>query len=229
VVKDYYSILELSPTCAHDDIQKKYFSLAKILHPDVSGDMPCNRERFKDVNEAYSVLSSSEKRREYDESIKSGKVVTKSATMFKEKNKQTAALAFKQAKNAIRSGIFEQAIILLKSAVKNDSSVAAHHSWYGFSLAMANENLHEARDECKKAVQMEFYNPNFRANLGFVYFRARLKKQAVSNFINALKWDPENKLAKKYMAKLESAENREQGPIDKIVAFFKKHSWSRLI
>jgi Tfp pilus assembly protein PilF len=89
---------------------------------------------------------------------------------------------------------------------------------------MANSNLHEARDECKKAVQMEFYNSNFRANLGFVYFRAGLKKQAVANFTSALKWDPENKLAKKYMAKFEQGVNREQGPIDKIITFFKKHS-----
>jgi curved DNA-binding protein CbpA len=224
VPKDYYSILELSPISTYEDIQKKYFSLAKVLHPDVSDDIPSNGKRFKDVNEAYSILSNSEKRREYDESLKSGKVATKSASMFMEKNGKTAALAFQQAKNAIRSGIFEQAIILLKSAVKNDSSVAAYHSWYGFSLAMANSNLHEARDECKKAVQMEFYNSNFRANLGFVYFRAGLKKQAVANFTSALKWDPENKLAKKYMAKFEQGVNREQGPIDKIITFFKKHS-----
>ncbi len=224
MTKDYYSILELFPTCSQAEIQKKYFSLAKVLHPDVTGDIPNNRERFKDVNEAYSILASTEKRREYDESLKSGNVTTKSASMFREKNKQTAALAFKEAKNAIRGGMFEQAIVLLKSAVKNDSSVAAYHSWYGFSLAMANSNLHEARDECKKAVQMEFYDPNFRANLGLVYFRAGLKKQAITHFKSTLKWDPENKLARKYIDILNQADNREQGPIDKIISFFKKHS-----
>ncbi len=223
MTKDYYSILELSPTSSHAEIQKKYFSLAKVLHPDVTGDIPGNREKFKEVNEAYSILASSEKRREYDESLKSGKVAVTSASVLRGKNKQTAALAFKQAKHAIRGGMFEQAIILLKSAVKNDSSVAAYHSWYGFSLAMANSNLHEARDECKKAVQMEFYDPNFRANLGLVYFRAGLKKQAVTHFKSALKWNPENKLAKKYIDKLNHPDNREQGPTDKIVSFFKKH------
>lgn len=221
--KDYYSILQLSPSASRSEIQKKYFELAKLHHPDVTGDTDGSRDKFKLINEAYSILSNPQRRREYDESLRKGKVLgEKSAGMMRERSVKAAALAYEQAQAALRYRSYEKAILLLKSAVKNDPSVAVYHSWYGFALAMANSNLHEARDECKTAVQMEFYNPDFRANLGFVYFRAGLRKLAIQNFMDALQWDPSNKLAGRYMEKIEKNLKSKEGPIEKVFKLFRR-------
>lgn len=221
VKADYYSILEAWPTSSIDDIKKNYFRLAKLYHPDVAGDIPENRERFKLVNEAYSILSDSQKRYEYDEELRKSNQRHRSAVAIQEKDRRSAALAFTQAKEAIRQGRYDKAALLLKSAVKYDATRPAYHSWYGFSLAMLNTRLHEARDACKKALQMEFYNADYHANLGFVYFKAGLKSLAIKHFKDALRWDPENRIAKKYIDLARGRAGDGVGPITKMFSVLK--------
>lgn len=221
VKADYYSILEAWPTSSIDDIKKNYFRLAKLYHPDVAGDIPENRERFKLINEAYSVLSNPQKRHEYDELLRKSNQGGRSATAIKEKDRRSAALAFTQAKESIRQGRYDKAALLLKSAIKYDSTRPAYHSWYGFSLAMLNTKLHEARDACKKALQMEFYNADYHANLGFVYFKAGLKSLAIKHFDDALRWDPEHRIARKYISLARGHGSEEAGPITRIVSAMK--------
>lgn len=220
---DYYSILEVWPTASVEEIKKNYFRLAKLYHPDAAGDTPENRERFKVINEAYGILSDSGKRAMYDESLRQSKGGSRDAVAIQEKDRRSAMLSFTQAKEAMRSGRFDKAALLFKAAIKYDPMNPAYHSWYGFCLGMLNTRLHEARDACLKAIEMEFYNADYHANLGFVYFKAGLKKVAIKHFREALKWDPENPIAKKYLSIDGGAEETksEIGPIDKIVAGFK--------
>ena len=221
---EYYSILEVWPRSTTEEIKAKYFRLAKLYHPDVAGDKPENRERFKLINEAFSVLGNPEKRREYDESIRVKGGATNEGKVMIQEDGRNASMAFRQALDAIRSGRYDKAIMLLRTAIRFDSSDPAYHSWYGFCLAMTNSDLHEARDACRKAIEIEFYSADYHANLGFVYFKAGLKNLAVKHFNEALKWDSDHNLAKKVMTQLNGGTSAfgEAGPIDKLVAGFKK-------
>ncbi|MBW4663910.1 MAG: DnaJ domain-containing protein [Chroococcus sp. CMT-3BRIN-NPC107] len=65
--KDYYSILGVNKTASNEEIKQAFRKLARKYHPDVN---PGNKEaeaRFKEVSEAYEVLSDKEKRQKYDQ------------------------------------------------------------------------------------------------------------------------------------------------------------------
>jgi molecular chaperone DnaJ len=64
--KDYYQILGVSEDASPEAIKKAYRKLAKQYHPDANPDDPTAAERFKEISEAYAVLSDPEKRRQYD-------------------------------------------------------------------------------------------------------------------------------------------------------------------
>jgi len=64
--RDFYDVLEIAKDASNDDIKKAYKKLAKKYHPDMN---PGNKEaeaKFKEVNEAYAILSDDEKRAQYD-------------------------------------------------------------------------------------------------------------------------------------------------------------------
>lgn len=67
---NYYEILGINETSSQIDIKKAYRSLSLKLHPDKQGG---NEDEFKKINEAYSVLSDPDKRRDYDFSLRGTK------------------------------------------------------------------------------------------------------------------------------------------------------------
>lgn len=67
IEKDYYKILGVAKDADAATVKKAYRTLARELHPDRNKDDKDAEERFKDVSEAYSVLSDPAKRKQYDE------------------------------------------------------------------------------------------------------------------------------------------------------------------
>lgn len=65
--RDYYETLGVSKTATEDEIKSAFRKLARKHHPDVAKDKKTAEEKFKQINEAYEVLSDPEKRRKYDE------------------------------------------------------------------------------------------------------------------------------------------------------------------
>jgi len=65
--KDYYESLGVPRTASADEIKKAFRKLAREHHPDVAKDKKKAEEKFKEINEAYEVLSDPEKRKKYDE------------------------------------------------------------------------------------------------------------------------------------------------------------------
>ena len=70
--KDFYKVLGVSEKADADEIKKAYRKLAKKYHPDANQGDAKAAERFKEVGEAYSVLSDAQKRKQYDQMRKLG-------------------------------------------------------------------------------------------------------------------------------------------------------------
>jgi molecular chaperone DnaJ len=65
--KDYYKALGVSKGATADEIKKSYRKLARKYHPDANKGDAKSEERFKEISEAYNVLSDDKRRKEYDE------------------------------------------------------------------------------------------------------------------------------------------------------------------
>ena len=65
--ENYYDILEINKNASPEIVEKAYKTLVKKYHPDLNKDDPTAAEKFKECNEAYSVLSDPDKRAKYDQ------------------------------------------------------------------------------------------------------------------------------------------------------------------
>lgn len=65
--RDYYEVLGVSRNADEKEIKREYRKLAKKYHPDTNAGNPDAEKKFKEVTEAYSVLSDPEKKKMYDQ------------------------------------------------------------------------------------------------------------------------------------------------------------------
>jgi curved DNA-binding protein len=66
MAKDYYKILGINKGASKEEIKRAFRKMARKYHPDVNPDEPKSGEKFKEINEAYSILSDDKKREMYD-------------------------------------------------------------------------------------------------------------------------------------------------------------------
>ena len=65
--RDYYEVLGVDRNATEDEIKRAFRRLARKYHPDVNKDDPEAEEKFKEINDAYSVLSDPKTRAQYDQ------------------------------------------------------------------------------------------------------------------------------------------------------------------
>lgn len=77
MARSYYAILGIPADASHEEVKTAYRRLAKQYHPDHAGGDSC---KFRDIQEAYSVLADSAKRREYERHRQTGRVRVRTAS-----------------------------------------------------------------------------------------------------------------------------------------------------
>lgn len=193
--KDYYKILGLKPGVGPEEIKKAFFRLAKKYHPDKhrgvdGGDYEV---KFAEINDAYNVLKDQQAKAEYDRSYQSIGAGKKKSAQVRYK----ADELYKTAQKAIKINDINSAIDLLKAAVRLEPDRAEYYSFLGLTLSEKPRRLHEAREHCEKAVEIEPYDVQNYINLGLVYKKAGLNIRAQKQFEKVLQWDPENPTARR--------------------------------
>lgn len=76
-MKNYYEVLGVSSSATVKEIKEKYLELAKLYHPDKHINNPLGKlaeEKFREIKEAYDVLSNENKKREHDELLYGKKI-----------------------------------------------------------------------------------------------------------------------------------------------------------
>ena len=86
-LRNYYEILGVSRNASADEIKKTYRTLARQYHPDRNPGNKAAEERFKDINEAYEILSDQTRRLQYDQSQNNKKGVNNSFRDFGRNNR----------------------------------------------------------------------------------------------------------------------------------------------
>ena len=121
--ENYYSILGVSQSASLKDIKVAFRRLARQYHPDLNPDDPVAAEKFKQISQAYDVLSDATKRRRYDRRSpwKQQKQTTKTSTTYSASIPKTARDFY--AKGTIRAGAkeYRAAIENYTQAIKLDS------------------------------------------------------------------------------------------------------------
>jgi molecular chaperone DnaJ len=101
--KEYYDILGVNKDASTDDIKKAYRKLARKFHPDLNPGDKAAEKKFKEVNEAYEILSDPKKREEYDQF---GKAAFEGAQGFEGFRSQDFGFGFGGGTDDIFSDIF---------------------------------------------------------------------------------------------------------------------------
>ncbi len=213
----FYEILQVSPEATEDAIRAAYFRLAKVYHPDLrrQDQRPEDTEKFIEINRAYTVLTDQAKRQVYDLDLRRQEhpaptvaaatvaprgqpqeAPPRSAAGAQPGGTKEAGRAFMKAEQLVEQGRFIDAARVMMAIVRIESDNAAYLSLAGYAMAAAGENLHKARDLCRRAAESEPYNATYQARLAFVYEAAGLDKLAERFYSEALRIDPLQPLAR---------------------------------
>lgn len=149
-MSDYYNILGVNKTASIDEIKKAYRKLALKYHPDRNKD-PNATEKFKEINEAYEILSNSEKREIYDKYGKDGL----NNNGFSRENANDIFNAFFGNNSPFEEQIFnlfgrqtQQNIRKKANIIKYNLYISLHDAYFG-SKQQIKLNIDTICDECK--------------------------------------------------------------------------------
>ena len=217
---DYYELFNLKNTAAFSEIKDVYYQYAKKFHPDRFGDAQDAELKekanfvFACINKAFEVLSSEEKRREYDtKGYKEIQNMEKTSENLAEK----ASLFYRKAKSLYSQKRYLEAASFSEEAVRNDKNKAPYLLLLGMSQSNVPALRRLAEKNLQKVVELEPWNAEPLVALGLLFLAEKFDKRAENFLRRALAIDPDHEVALIKIAEL-SPENKKQS----VFSVFKK-------
>jgi len=229
VATTYYETLGVPERATHDEIEDAYHELARTLHPDVTGNDPELTARYMLINEAWQVLSKSDTRENYDESIGLEKPTAEAQAKQRIVRKKPDIAptdmrlldiklnrALKAARKLCDSGSFWQATRLLEGFLKtHEDSVPLRRT---LAVAAAGRHrFHEAVHHQKVVCKVEYYHADNYAVLGNIYMRAGQMDLAEQSLHEALTWDEHHEGAARDLVRISKLKAASQPIIKRLM------------
>lgn len=214
--RTYYEILGVTPGASEKDIKEAYYKKARDLHPDKAkneDEKSKNEELFADVSKAYNVLKDKTRREEYNLSMGSstaaagaskgkGGAAAQPKKPAPLKNSEPARAAERSGERTqiakksyakgiqiLKSGDVEKAVKYFEAAIQNDDSEAIYFYRLAQAMLQSKKSFTKSVDYCKRAVEMDPYNMEYKLLLGEIYERAGGLSRAKELYVEILKWD----------------------------------------
>jgi tetratricopeptide (TPR) repeat protein len=202
---DYYTLLDVNESVNDAKLRWAFYRLAKEFHPDrhfyLDKDMKGKLHQiFTCITTAYTILSSAEKRGQYDRSIS----VKPSGVSRAER----ARSKFQEGRGAYEKEDFAGAAQMFSEAANLHNLVAAYQYYYGLALIKLGRPK-EAERVMAKALKLEPENDEILTALGYLYVDLGFHLRAERNFKKALELNPANEKARNGL--LSSQHGTEQG------------------
>jgi tetratricopeptide (TPR) repeat protein len=219
-VANYYEILSVPTDASEDQIHAAYHDLARQYHPDRFEARECGAsirgkaERlFTHITGAYTTLGSSAARANYDEMRKTKEsqveaAIQGRATADVETEKMAEAL-FHAGCASLASKDFEKAARHLKEAVFLRPEVARYQLYLGVAQAAIPRYMKEAEQHLLRALQLDPMRVEGRLELGKLYMKVNLPKRAEAQFFEVLRWDPDNRTARRLLEEVSKGQTVE--------------------
>jgi curved DNA-binding protein CbpA len=193
----YYQILDVPDNASQEDIKKSYFRLARKFHPDLfSRDLPSETvqkidEVFDQITKAYQTISDEKQKAEYDKEL-SAPPGDQRKNLAKEADKR-----FRQGKTLFDQGRYDEALVFLEQAVRQDQNKAKYYMLLAMTQAKLQIYRKEAEANFIKATRLEPWNAEAFVGLGVLYKKEGLHIKAKKQFERALQIDPDHKIARR--------------------------------
>ena len=225
---DYYEVLGVRPDASDEEIKSKYRELVKMYHPDKHANNPLQslaEQKMKEINEAYEVLGSPEKRRQYD-----GGNVGGASSRYSSSTAGSYEALIAQANGDLSQRLWERAVQLctkaigmnpsryeayairgmaryqqnnhnnaiedLNAAISRGGREEAIYAYLAFSSAELGRHG-EAISAINKAIEMGGRNPNYLAFLAIQYETIGRSEEARAAWDEVRRIDPNNEMLRR--------------------------------
>lgn len=142
IFKDYYAILGCTKNSSNEEIKKKYYTLALKYHPDKNPRDKIAEEKFKDINEAWSVLGNENKRQQYDETYESKKkIVAISKRKSHGVSTEVTQTQSNNKENKILEGVCVFLIVSCLAIILTNNNLTFYKHFYNASLDFQRESF----------------------------------------------------------------------------------------
>lgn len=195
----YYSILGVTDSASDDELREAFYSIAREYHPDRHFELDADikgklHNIYAHLIKAYNVLSSREKRLEYDRSLSGKKPAFTREELARNK--------FSSGRRHYEEGNIAQAEADLKEALYLDKEEARYHFFYGLALRAANR-LKDAERALSRACKIAPESDEYNAELGHLYISMGMPLKAKMSFMKTLQINKTNRRAQEGLLSLQ--------------------------